>query len=152
MTWSLKLSGGDLKRGKGNSLATVTGANKVQQDLFHWIMTELGRDPFNLSYGSVLSFEPGETISINGEEIVYVSEDKVDLVVSEINRIIEEYQKKQLARLREEIILYEGRHTFSEGEIIEDFFVEYEFLFDTLYVDIRLVMLNGIEQSIEIKI
>lgn len=151
MTWSLYLRNGDIARGKGNSLATVTGANKVQQDLSHWLMAELGSNPFYRSYGSLLEEEEGKTIVI-GDQVVSVADDKVTLVVSEINRIIEEYQKQQLARLRQEVITYEGKHTFSEGEIIEDFNVEYEHLFDTLYVQINLILLNGTQQSIEIEL
>lgn len=138
-------------KGKGNSLAKAEGSAKVVQDLHNWIMTELGSSPFLPGYGSAINFEPGDRITL-GDTIISVHEDKIELMTAEVNRIITEYQQQQLARIKRDIITYEGKHTFSAGEIISNFRMEYEVLFDTLYIDIYLILLSGEETSIEVQV
>jgi hypothetical protein len=153
MTWSLQLKGGDLIKGRGNSLATITGSDKVQQDLTHWILTELGTDPFNPGYGSVIDYDADTIVSTQVEgEVIYVPDSKLDLVVGEIDRIVERYQARQLSRIEQETVLYNGRHTFSSGEIIQDYQIEYEQVLDTLYIDIRLTLYNNQERAVELTV
>lgn len=152
MTWSLQLRNGDIQKGKGNSLATTTGYRKVEQDLFAWIMTELGESVFTPSFGSMIEFEPGGMIELGTGDVLYVNEDRIQLIISEIHRIIEEYQKRQLSRLRLEVAMYGGKHTFDPGEIIQDYRLEYEDVLDSLYVDIYLSLLSGVEGTLEIKL
>lgn len=150
MTWSLQLVGGDITKGQGNSLAKAEGSSKVVQDLHTWIMTELGSNPHLPGYGSAITFEAGDRILLGGETLISVHEDRLELMTSEINRIIEEYQKRQLVRIKQDVISYNGKHTFGPGEIISSFNIEYEVLFDTLYIDINLTLLSGEETSIEV--
>lgn len=144
MTWSLKLAGGDLVKGRGNSLETSTGSDKVQQDLRNWILTEYGSDPLAPTYGSVINFE-SDTMVQNPNDpstVMYVHDDKLTLIVEEVDRIVQLYQINQYARLQQEVIQYNGQHTFSSGEIIQSYQIEYEQLETTLYVDVILTMLN----------
>lgn len=151
MTWSLKIKGGDLVKGKGNSLSTITSSDKVQQDLNHWILSELGSDPFNPGYGSVIDYESDSIVPFSASgEAIYVHDSKIDLVVSEIDRIIERYQARQLSRMEQESVLYNGRHTFNSGEIITDYEISYEQVLDTLYIDITLTLLDDQEKAIEL--
>jgi phage baseplate assembly protein W len=153
MTWSLQLKGGDIVKGRGNALATLTGSEKVQQDLTHWILTNLGSDPFNPGYGSVIDYDSDTIVSAQVEgEVIYVPESKLDLVVGEVDRVVGRYQARQLSRIEQESVLYNGRHTFSAGEIITDYDIEYEQVLDTLYVDINLSLLSNEERAIELTV
>jgi hypothetical protein len=154
MTWSLKLQGGDLVKGKGNSLSTINGSDKVQQDLKNWILTEFGSDPFAPGYGSIIEHEEN-TIVKTGEDssdVLFVPESKLDLVVSEVDRIISRYQALQLVRLQRETVEFNGRHTFSSGEIIQEYEIEYEQITDTLYVDVILTLLNDETKAVSLTV
>lgn len=141
MTWSLRLQGGDLVKGQGNSLKTITGPEKVQQDLRLEILSNLGDDPLTPNYGSVIDFDSDVFVTLE-EETLFVPEDRLDLIVEEIDRIIEGYQQRQYVRLQNETIAFNGRHTFSSGEIITGYGIEYEQVLTTLYIDIRLDLLS----------
>jgi hypothetical protein len=65
------------------------------------------------------------------------------MVVSEVSRIINEYQVKQMSRLRIELQKYNGLYTFSDNEIIENFNIYYQRDYDTLYVRVDLEMVSG---------
>lgn len=144
MTWSLRVVGGDIVKGAGSALSTVSGSNKLVQDLEHWLLSNLGDDPLNPQYGSLLDAPAGTFIEFADGNTLFVSENREDLILSEIDRIIEEYQRRQFIRLEQEITAYDGRHTFSEGEIINSYVVEYEVVADTLYVDVVLETLAGV--------
>lgn len=147
MTWSLKIEGGDLSKGRGNSLQSITGSDKVQQDLRHWILSNLGEDPLTPNFGSIIDFD--EETFVNREvDTLFVPANRLDLIIEEIDRIIEEYQRNQFVRIQKETLKYNGRHTFSSGEIIQDYGIEYEQIYDTLYIDINLTLLSGAETTV----
>lgn len=54
MSFDLKIIAGDLQIKSGN-LETLTGSNKLQQDIVKIATTELGADPLNPWYGSMVS-------------------------------------------------------------------------------------------------
>lgn len=151
MTWSLRLSNGDLVKGKGNSLSTVTGPDKVAQDLFAWFLEPYGSDPLNPNLGSFIDYPEGMVVNLNGEEYV-LPKNYRDLVVSEINRLLTDYVRRQRVRIRLEAGLYDGKHTLQEDEIIGDYEVIAEQVEDTLFVNITLTFSDGDSVDLEIPV
>lgn len=151
MTWSLRLSNGDLVKGKGNSLAVVTGPEKVAQDLFAWFLEPYGTDPLNPTLGSFIDYPEGMVVSLNGEEYV-LPRNYRDLVVGEINRLISNYTRRQRIRIRLEAGLYDGKHTLQEDEVISDYEVIAEQVEDTLFISITLTFSDGDSVDLEIPV
>lgn len=149
MTWSLRLLNGDLVKGNGNSLSTVTGPEKVAQDLFAWFLEPHGTDPLNPDLGSFIDHPEGVVVYLKGQEYV-LPNNYADLVISEINRLLNEYVKRQGIRIRLEAGLYEGKTTFTENEIIDNYQVEYDQVEDTLFVNIYLSFSDGENVQLEI--
>jgi phage baseplate assembly protein W len=54
LSYDLKIVSGDL-RIKDGALETLTGISKLKQDITKIVTTELGADPFNSWYGSMVS-------------------------------------------------------------------------------------------------
>ena len=140
MTWSLRIENGDLVKGPGNSISTITGSEKVVQDLMCHIREPYGTDPLNPDLGSfIYTEEEGTVIYANGVT-TFLSDDYSEMVVSEIRRIIEQYQEKQMARLRSELQEYNGLYTFSDNEIVENFIYCPKFG----YIKEQINLINGI--------
>ena len=118
MTWSLKLTNGDIGI-TGNSYSTVTGPEKLVQDLRCWILEPQGNDVMHPDYGSMIT-EGG--ITADGSEIpsalggTFSAEDLMR-IEAEVRRVVGYYQALQKDRLRKEAVLYGGKNTFSAGEI-----------------------------------
>lgn len=55
MSFDVQLSNGDVQLTSGGELVKVEGTNKLVQDILKVLYTTLGDDPFNPSYGSVLT-------------------------------------------------------------------------------------------------
>lgn len=151
MTWSLLLSNGDLTKGKGNSLSTVTGPEKVAQDLFARFLEPYGFDALNPTFGSFIDFPEGSVVNINGREQV-LPKDYRDLVLSEISRLIDDYITRQRIRVRYESNLYNGKTTLTDDEIIANYEVSSAQLEDSLFVNIILTFGNGDNVNLEIPI
>lgn len=138
MSWSLKLRNGDLAL-SGSSLETVSGAPKLVQDLRCWILERMGTDNLHPGFGSLFDggVEPNGTVhtSVIGtfnEEIARLD------IESDLRRILNEYQAKQVARLKVDRATY-GKSTFSRGEVlvaVEG--IEFTVALDTIYIVISL--------------
>lgn len=116
MSFSLKIQNGDIAI-SGTSLATVEGANKLQQDLACAILTPMGSEENNPEYGSTI--DGGE---INGEYIEGVIgssnwEAVISEVQAEIQKICNNYQRQQIARNERDIATY-GKTTLIPGELL----------------------------------
>jgi len=143
MTWSLKISNGDLAKGYDNNLEVVRGSEKVVQDLMCWIRHPIGTDPLNPQIGSLIEYgEQGKTYMINNSMVVLPDEYE-ELVVSEINRLIRQYQSVQNIRIEQEIFKFGRIVTFDQDEIIENFEVDYVKNYDTMYVSVNLQTISG---------
>lgn len=143
MTWSLKISNGDLAKGYNNNLDIVRGSEKVVQDLICWIREPIGTDPINPELGSFISNgAEGETYLVKNSMIV-LPDDYSQLVVSEINRLIQQYQTSQTAKLEREISNFGRVISFDQDEIINKFDINYIENYDTLYVSVNLETING---------
>jgi len=143
MTWSLKISNGDLAKGYDNNLEVVRGSEKVVQDLMCWIRHPVGTDPMNPDLGSLIEYgEQGKTYMIN-KEMVVLPEEYEDLVVSEINRLIRYYQSYQGMRIEQEINQFGRIVTYDQDEIINNFNIDYIKNYDTLYISVNLETISG---------
>lgn len=119
MTWSFHTKNGDLNFAGPGGFATVTGQQKLIQDLKNWLLEPRGTDPIHPDYGAILD---GGTLpdgsyadSIIGGEL---SGEALVLIESEVRRVLGAYQQQQLDRLTREMALYGGKNTFSMGEIL----------------------------------
>src|ERR1051325_1057251 len=106
MSWSLQVSYGDFPV-SGNSLGIVAGANKLGQDLRHWVLEKMGTDPLHLDYGSLI--DGGRTSDgVEQESIIGHVNDRNArvLIESELRRIIQAYQRQQIARAKADRLVY----------------------------------------------
>jgi hypothetical protein len=75
--------------------------------------------------------------------MVVLPEEYEELVVSEINRLIRQYQSVQNIRIEQEIFKFGRIVTFDQDEIIENFEVDYVKNYDTMYVSVNLQTISG---------
>lgn len=120
MTWSFHTRNGDLNLGgSGGGFATVTGQQKLVQDLKNWLLEPRGTDPLHPDFGAVLDggLLPDGSFadSIIGNEL---NSEALLLIESEVRRVLAAYQQQQLDRLTRETTLYGGKNTFAMGEIL----------------------------------
>lgn len=119
MTYSLNIMGGDLSLGGPGGLSTVTGGEKLIQDLKCWLLEAIGTDPLHPDYGSKLDGggAPGspQQWGMIGSEIDSTS---LMMVEAEVRRILNQYQQQQVNRIQIEQTLYNGKNTYVMGEIL----------------------------------
>lgn len=119
MTWSFHTKNGDLNLGGTGGFATVTGQQKLVQDLKNWLLEPRGTDPLHPDYGAVLDggLLPDGSFadSLIGNEL---TAEALVLVESEVRRVLASYQQQQLERLTRENSQYGGKNTFSMGEVL----------------------------------
>jgi hypothetical protein len=75
--------------------------------------------------------------------MVVLPEEYEELVVSEINRLIRQYQSVQNIRIEQEIFKFGRIVTFDQDEIIENFEIDYIKNYDTLYISVNLQTVSG---------
>jgi hypothetical protein len=116
MSWSLQLRAGDLTVG-GASFGTVTGSNKLVQDLRCAILERMGTDEDHPWYGSLI--DGGRLNGTEQESII--ATDNWDVAVlqveAEIRRIVDQYQRGQIARTEQDRTTY-GKPTLTPAEVL----------------------------------
>lgn len=119
MSWSFHIKNGDLNLAGPGGFATVTGQQKLIQDLKDWLLTPRGTDPMHPDYGSVLDggILPDGTVANSYIGGLVTSENLIE-IEAEVRRILAAYQQQQLDRLTRENALFGGKNTFSAGEIL----------------------------------
>jgi hypothetical protein len=143
MTYSLRIFNGDLVKGQSNNLDLVWGSDKVVQDLMCWIREPYGTDPVNPDLGTLIqNGEDKTTFSVNRNFQGNYSNYE-NLVVSEIQRVISDYQQRQLSKAKLEMSLYGDIVTFESDELINNFKVSYTKSYDTMYILINLYAGNN---------
>jgi hypothetical protein len=118
MSWSLRIKNGDLSV-DGGTYDSITGPEKLVQDLRCWVLEPQGNDVMHPDYGSILL----GGVSPNGEQIPspvggYFSAEDLLRIESEIRRVIAAYQGQQRDRLAMDTVRYGGKNTMSPGEIL----------------------------------
>lgn len=117
MTWSLEVRNGDLTVG-GAQLGTVTAEDKLVQDLRHFLLERMGTDNLHPSYGSLL--DGGVTPDGRTHDGVIGSalfNEAALFVESEIRRICNAYQARQIERAKQDRMRY-NKTTFTAGELL----------------------------------
>lgn len=119
MTWSFQIYNGDLNFAGPGGFATVTGQQKLVQDVKNWLLEPRGTDPFHPDFGSILDGGlASDGSAIEGSIGSLITSEALLVVESEIRRVLNAYQQQQVARLSREAPLYGGLNTFSAGEIL----------------------------------
>jgi hypothetical protein len=145
MTWSLRVKNGDLTFAGPGGFASVSGQNKLVQDLKHWLVEPRGSDPFHPEHGSTL--DGGElsdgTVVASSIGNLFTGEDLL-AIEAEIRRVLNAYQIVQAQRLGREAIQFGGKNTFSMGEILRTVNdVKVRQLGDTALVDVQITTADG---------
>lgn len=117
MTWSLRLYHGDLQK-QGSQLAKASNETKLVQDLRCQFLYQMGIDKNHPDYGSLIDggVMPNGTIRdslIGMDDKEYVK----SLLYTEIQRVISDYQERQLARAKMDKMMY-GKATLTKAEVI----------------------------------
>jgi hypothetical protein len=116
MTWSLLLRGGDLVTG-GATFGTVTGHSKLVQDLRCAILERMGNDESHPWFGSLID---GGRLNGTEQPSIIATGDWNMAVLSvegEIRRIVDQYQKTQIARSERDRSNY-GKPTLTPSELL----------------------------------
>lgn len=106
MSWSLRLTNGDLNLDSG-SYAVVTGPEKLVQDLRCWVLEPQGTDVMHPTYGSIMEDVLGNLFT--PEQIMNIE--------AEIRRIVMAYSAQQQDRRSRDMVVYGGKNTMAPGEI-----------------------------------
>lgn len=134
MSYSLAVADGDLVQ-KGDQLDLVFGVNKLEQDIYLWIMERYGTDRFHVTMGSILQDFIGGIVS-----------DSVRAQIQgEVLRVLQNYQAIQLRTLKE------NPQVLSTSELlvsIDD--IKASVSYDT--VNVTLKLRNGSGQATTIKL
>lgn len=139
MTWSLKVSNGELAL-DGGHLGTVAHEDKLLQDLRHFLLEKMGSDPMHPSYGSLIDGgrQPDGTIvdsPIGSYDFNSVALD----IESDIRRIAAVYQRQQLERAKSDRLRY-NKSTLTAGEILAEVtYITFEQRQDALEVSIGVI-------------
>lgn len=117
MTWSLRLTNGDLSV-RSAQLAVVTGEEKLVQDFRAHLLERMGTDDLHPGYGSLIDggVRPdGQVVP----SLIGTSNPKLaaSTIQSEVRRIGADYQSRQIERVRRERLTY-NKVTLTAGEIL----------------------------------
>jgi phage baseplate assembly protein W len=144
MSKSLSIASGDLSV-TGRHYDTVTGKDKLMQDLRCALIEQIGDDPATPNFGS--NFETDDYL---GQ--VY-TEALADQARSEVMSILQTYQANQLQKIQTEVITYNGINTLSAGEVIESIdSVDSTFSGDTLVIRVQLTTIDGSQVKIDVPV
>lgn len=150
MSYSLKVEDGELSLG-GTSIATVTGNNKLLQDLKCAILERVGTDISHPEFGSYID----GGIKPNGVEVPS-SIGRIDTelasleIESDLRRIMGDLQTRQLNRAKNDAAVY-GKATLSAGEVLVSV-VSMDIVqrYDSLIVQVKIRSANNVDQIITV--
>ncbi|QZE10477.1 baseplate wedge protein [Mycobacterium phage ScoobyDoobyDoo] len=122
MSFSLALADGDLVQ-KGNQLDLVFGVDKLNQDIYLWLMERYGGDRFHVNMGSILQDFIGSIVG---------GSTKAE-IESEVLRVLQNYQAVQLRGIKENPQLYSSSEMLVS---IDD--IQVSINYDTVNVAVKL--------------
>lgn len=148
MTWSLKLRNGDLALGTGR-YASVSGSDKLVQDLRNHILERMGNDDMHPDFGSLIDGGITPEGRVKEGLIGGVNDEFTLLQIEvEIRRIIREHQARQLERAKDDRLVY-GKATFNRGEVLIALSnVHVERTEDTLKLNLTLATADEAEEDL----
>lgn len=134
MSVSLAVVNGDLAIGPGRRFETVSGQQKLKQDLMLWVLERFGQDPSYVGYGSHLDEFIGSIASV----------DVTNEIRNEILRLLQQYQALQYNKVRTETVQLLGKSTLSADEIINTIdSVNVKVTATLVLAQVRLTTLSG---------
>lgn len=144
MSKSLSIATGDLSV-TGRHYDTVTGKDKLIQDLRCALIEQVGTDPATPEFGSQF-----ETDDYLGQVF---SETLADQARIDVMTIIQSYQQAQLTKIQQETVQYNGKNTFDADEVIETIdSIDSVFSGDTLVIRVLLTTIGGTEVKIDVPV
>jgi hypothetical protein len=117
MSYSLRVEAGDLVVGNKRALQTVTGKEKLFQDLKLWLLERVGTDPATPSYGSRLDGGVANNQIVPSYIGALATEENMNEIKSEILSLLQTYQQNQLAKMKKEVTEF-GNHTLRPNEVL----------------------------------
>jgi phage baseplate assembly protein W len=120
MSWSFAIKNGDLNPYGPGGYQTVTGSQKLLQDLRVWLLTPRGSDPLHLDYGSTLDGGTVDGATVESSIGSIIDPTRLLALESEVRRVLYAYQQQQMDRLYADQQQLGGKNTFSVGEILYD--------------------------------
>lgn len=144
MSKSLSIASGDLSV-TGRHYDTVSGKDKLIQDLRCALIEQVGTDPATPEFGSRF-----ETDDYLGQ--IY-SETLAESAVIDVMTILQTYQQAQLTKIQQETVIYNGLNTFDAEEVIDTIdSVDSVFSGDTLVVRVQLTTIAGNQVKIDVPV
>lgn len=151
MSKSLAVVNGDLVIAAGRSFGTVSGREKLLQDLRLWVMEKMGLDPSTPTYGNILDGSITDGIEREGFIGQLMSQDNLNEIRNVIIDLLQRYQTMQFEKIRNETLQYLGENTLEEGEVLERIdSVEVKAIGTTALVQVKITTLD--EQSFKLTI
>lgn len=120
MSKSFAITNGDLNIGTGRSYVTVSGKDKLMQDLRLWVLEQIGIDSATPSYGSPLDggIIDGEAFdSFIGQNATV---DNLNQIRIAVLNLLQQYQSMQYSKMQDEATIYNGANTLEEDEVVDE--------------------------------
>lgn len=116
MSWSLQIQNGDLSL-NGGSYGTVSGSQKLAQDLKCALLERMGTDDAHPNFGSLI--DGGVANGVEQPSLIATTDwtHAIALIESEIRRIINQYQASQVRRSENDRMTY-GKPTLTPDELL----------------------------------
>ena len=140
--YSLKIVDGDLAMWGDGTIAQISGAERIRQELSCWLLEPLGTDVMYSNFGSTLNDSIGSPIT----------SDNLLEVKTEVTRVVNnyiEYQKKQYEAARNrstDAVL----NAWSEDDMIARVdYIRVDAVADTVAVVVKLTTAAGLGISVE---
>ncbi len=132
---------GDLILMQG-SFATLSGRQKIQQDLAIANITPYGSNRFHPRFGSVLPSYIGQPIGATTKQLIY----------SEVNRVINNYNSVQLAKVKS--FIQQGLQSpYGQDDLIQTInTIDVQQSYDTFYVTVNCTTMAGTQVSTSITV
>jgi hypothetical protein len=144
MSKSLSITSGDLSV-TARHYDTVSGKDKLMQDLRCALIEQVGTDPATPEFGS--RFETDDYLGQVYAEVL-AEEARTDILA-----IIQNYQAAQLTKIQNETIAYNGLNTLDAGEVIETIdSIDSIFSGDTLVIRVQLTTISGDQVKIDVPV
>lgn len=145
MSYSFHVLNGDLNLSGPSGFATVTGTQKLIQDLRDWILEPRGTDVTHPEYGSVIDggvLPDGTVVASNIGSVI--DQSRLLDIEAEIRRVLAAYQNQQIQRLQADALALNGKNTFAAGEVlvaVQD--VQLQQFADTILVKVQVLTNAG---------
>jgi hypothetical protein len=119
MSYSFHIKNGDMNLSGPGGFAIVSGQQKLVQDLKNWLLEPRGTDASHPEYGSIIDggIQPDGSI-VQSSIGTTIDDERLLDIETEIRRVLLAYQQQQIDRLQKEVVQYNGKNTFSPGEIL----------------------------------